>query len=106
RSRLERFLDETKVRVGDRPGQDVVESPPLHLLRGAIQEILARRENLDVSAFVIDDEDEIRERVEDRGQSVLAALEIGGARDDAIFELVGVALDTLLELGLPDADRQ
>src|SRR6185436_13727726 len=102
RSRLERFLYETKVRVGDRPGQDVVESPPLHLLRGAIQKILAGRENLDVSAFV--NEDEIRERVEDRGQAVLAALEIGGARDDAIFELVGVALDTLAELGLSDAD--
>ena len=106
RARLERPLHEPKVRVGDLSRQDVVEPLPLHLLRGAVEQVLARGENLDVSPLVIDDEDEIGKRVEDGRQPVLASFEIRGAGQDAILELVGIALDALAELRLPNRDGQ
>ena len=101
-ARLERLLHETQMRVGNRCRQDVVKALALHLLGRAIQQILARRQDLDVAALVIDDEHQIRKRVEDRRQPVLAALEIGRARHHAILELDGVALDALAQLRLTD----
>ena len=106
RARLERPLHEAKMRVGDLRRQDVVEPPALHLLRGAVEEVLARGENLDIAPFLIDDEDEVGQRVQDGRQPVLAPLEIRGARDDAILQLVGIALDASAELCLPNRDGQ
>jgi hypothetical protein len=84
----------------------IVEAPALHLRGRAIQQLLLRCHDLRVAPLVVDDEHEIGQGADDRGEAALAAREILGARGHAVLELGGVAFDALAELRLADGHGQ
>ena len=105
-SRLNRLPHDPEMRFGDRGRQDVVEPLALHFRWRSIQQVFARRQDFEITPFPVDDEYQIRKRVEDRGKTALAALQIGGARGHEIFQLVRVQFDALPELRLSHRDGE